>query len=445
MDSDNDCPNLIPIAAPLESAQPILPTDGGDQSTGKLPVTLITGFLGSGKTTLLNYILAEEHGKRIAVIMNEFGDTRDIEKSLTIGQDGGLVEEWLELRNGCLCCTVKDSGIKAIEQLMTKRGRFDYILLETTGLADPGPIAAMFWQNEELGSELYLDGVITVVDAKYIFQYLTSGSGADSPQASKTPGPSDGTVPEGSLSPSSSPPTVNEAQRQIALADRILINKVDLVSAEDLQAVKERLRAINPTAETFTSERSRIPLEVVLDIHAYAFDTARMSYLEKMQNNPPPPHLKDDITTICFPANSHHPLRRTLVDRWLQVLLWEKCIPEVRPKPTDGSPRWTGITIAEPALSPVTASADNELQVYRLKGLLNLMDDADASEQIGSPHTAGQPFIVQGVQELFDFQAVLATGDEPLNFILVLIGKHLPRRGLEDSWAQLVAAHSDSN
>ncbi|KAH3694870.1 hypothetical protein DPMN_082311 [Dreissena polymorpha] len=124
----------------------------------KVPVTIITGFLGAGKTTLLNYVLTEQHGKRIAVIMNEFGEGDSIEKSMSVGSDGERYEEWLELRNGCLCCSVKDNGVQAIENLMTKKGKFDYILLETTGLADPGPIASIFWLDEDLCSDLYLDG-----------------------------------------------------------------------------------------------------------------------------------------------------------------------------------------------------------------------------------------------------------------------------------------------
>ncbi|CAG8497933.1 6819_t:CDS:2 [Diversispora eburnea] len=131
----------------------------------KVPITIITGFLGSGKTTLLNYILTKQHGKRIAVILNEFGE---IEKAMSVAQGGELFEEWLELDNGCLCCSIKDNGVKAIENLMQKKGKFDYILLETTGLADPGPICSIFWLDEDLGSDIYLDGIITLVDAKYI-------------------------------------------------------------------------------------------------------------------------------------------------------------------------------------------------------------------------------------------------------------------------------------
>ena len=162
-EEEEEPPLLIPTLLPITSA--------------KIPLTIITGYLGSGKTTLLNYILtSKSHGKRIAVIMNEFGVSGDIEKSLLVkddkdnnGNDGdgdnGLVEEWLELQNGCLCCSVKDMGVNAIEGLMRKKGKFDYILLETTGLADPAPIISMFWMDDGLGSEIYLDGVITLVDA----------------------------------------------------------------------------------------------------------------------------------------------------------------------------------------------------------------------------------------------------------------------------------------
>ncbi|WAR23132.1 CBWD1-like protein [Mya arenaria] len=112
-------------------------------ATSKVPITIITGFLGDS-----------------------------VEKSMSVGSEGERYEEWLELRNGCLCCSVKDNGVKAIENLMTKKGRFDYILLETTGLADPGPIASIFWLDEELCSDLYLDGIITMIDAKYCWKYL---------------------------------------------------------------------------------------------------------------------------------------------------------------------------------------------------------------------------------------------------------------------------------
>uniref|UniRef100_A0A8C1R3H0 COBW domain containing n=1 Tax=Cyprinus carpio TaxID=7962 RepID=A0A8C1R3H0_CYPCA len=187
MEEDDECPELVPIK---------------EKQTGptvQIPVTIITGYLGAGKTTLLNYILTEQHNKRIAVILNEFGEGSALEKSLAVSQAGELYEEWLELRNGCLCCSVKyDNGLKAIENLMEKKGKFDYILLETTGLADPGAVASMFWVDAELGSDVYLDGIVTVIDAKY--------------------------------------------GMQIALADLTIINKTDLVNDSELVELRDTVR-----------------------------------------------------------------------------------------------------------------------------------------------------------------------------------------------------------
>ncbi|XP_054536329.1 zinc-regulated GTPase metalloprotein activator 1A isoform X10 [Pan troglodytes] len=166
-DEEEDCPELVPI----ETTQ-----SEEEEKSGlgaKIPVTIITGYLGAGKTTLLNCILTEQHSKRVAVILNEFGEGSALEKSLAVSQGGELYEEWLELRNGCLCCSVRDNGLRAIENLMQKKGKFDYILLETTGLADPGAVASMFWVDAELGSDIYLDGIITIVDSKYGLKHLT--------------------------------------------------------------------------------------------------------------------------------------------------------------------------------------------------------------------------------------------------------------------------------
>ncbi|XP_063450125.1 zinc-regulated GTPase metalloprotein activator 1A isoform X5 [Pan paniscus] len=166
-DEEEDCPELVPI----ETTQ-----SEEEEKSGlgaKIPVTIITGYLGAGKTTLLNYILTEQHSKRVTVILNEFGEGSVLEKSLAVSQGGELYEEWLELRNGCLCSSVKDNSLRAIENLMQKKGKFDYILLETTGLADPGAVASVFWVDAELGSDIYLDGIITIVDSKYGLKHLT--------------------------------------------------------------------------------------------------------------------------------------------------------------------------------------------------------------------------------------------------------------------------------
>ncbi|KAK3743902.1 hypothetical protein QZH41_008764 [Actinostola sp. cb2023] len=287
-DDDEECPELV-------------------QATNvRIPVTIITGYLGAGKTTLLNYILTEQHNKKIAVILNEFGEGKysgsAIEKSMSIGQEGELYEEWLELRNGCLCCSVKDNGIKAIENLMLKRGKFDYILLETTGLADPGPIASMFWLDDELGSDLCLDGIVTVIDAKYCLQHLNEVRANDE---------------------------INEAVRQVALADVIIINKLDLVNIEDLDILKTKLSSINAVAKYIETSRSRVDLDDVLDLHS--FDKAAKKrdwcplggHLDQVDGNHTSSHHIDQaVTTVTLELLGD--VTTAALDTWLQELLWEK-------------------------------------------------------------------------------------------------------------------------
>ncbi|XP_064436001.1 zinc-regulated GTPase metalloprotein activator 1C isoform X4 [Mirounga angustirostris] len=260
--AEEDCPELVPIETKLREEE---------EKSGpgaKIPVTIITGYLGAGKTTLLNYILTEQHSKRVAVILNEFGEGSAVEKSLAVSQGGELYEEWLELRNGCLCCSVKDNGLRAIENLMQKKGKFDYILLETTGLADPGAVASMFWVDAELGVDIYLDGIITVVDSKYGLKHL---------EEEKLDG------------------LINEASRQVALADIIIINKTDLISEEDLSKLRTTIRSINGLGKILETQRSRVDLSNVLDLHA--FDSlSGISLQKKLQHVPTTqPHLDQNL------------------------------------------------------------------------------------------------------------------------------------------------------
>uniref|UniRef100_A0A3B4ZFL4 COBW domain containing 1 n=1 Tax=Stegastes partitus TaxID=144197 RepID=A0A3B4ZFL4_9TELE len=229
-EEEDDCPELVPIT-----------TQSGPPAE-QIPVTIITGYLGAGKTTLLNYILTEQHNKRIAVILNEFGEGSALEKSLAVSQAGELYEEWLELRNGCLCCSVKDNGLKAIENLMEKKGKFDYILLETTGLADPGAVASMFWVDAELGSDIYLDGKTFLYPSSGFLQQLAEEK-------------ADGLV--------------NEAARQIAVADLTIINKTDLVNEEELNQVRDTVRSINGLVKILETQRSKVDLSEVLDLHSF--------------------------------------------------------------------------------------------------------------------------------------------------------------------------------
>ena len=176
----------------------------------KVPVTILTGFLGSGKTTLLNRILSEEHGKRIAVIENEYGEV-GIDQALVIDAE----EEIFEMSNGCICCTVRGDLIRVLGNLMKRRDKFDYVLVETTGLADPGPVAQTFFMDDEISSEFTFDGIVTLVDAFHINQQL---------------GRSD------------------ESTEQIAFADVVLLNKTDLIGNESLDSLEARVRGMNSMA-----------------------------------------------------------------------------------------------------------------------------------------------------------------------------------------------------
>jgi G3E family GTPase len=200
----------------------------------KIPVTVLTGYLGAGKTTLLNRILSEPHGKKFAVIVNEFGEI-GIDNDLVVGAD----EEIFEMNNGCICCTVRGDLIRIIEGLMKRKGKFDAIIVETTGLADPAPVAQTFFVDADVEEAARLDAVVTVADAKWLSQRLK-----DAP----------------------------EAKNQIAFADVILLNKTDLVSPEELREVKARIHAINPYAKLHETVNCSVPLDAVLGRNAFDLD-----------------------------------------------------------------------------------------------------------------------------------------------------------------------------
>ena len=200
----------------------------------KVPVTVLTGYLGAGKTTLLNRILSEPHGKKYAVIVNEFGEI-GIDNDLVVGAD----EEVFEMNNGCICCTVRGDLVRIIDGLMRRKGKFDGIIVETTGLADPAPVAQTFFVDDAVGKKTKLDAVVTVADAKWLKERLK-----DAP----------------------------EAKNQIAFADVILVNKADLVEPEELGEVERRIRGINPYAKVHKTERCRVPLLEVLGRNAFDLD-----------------------------------------------------------------------------------------------------------------------------------------------------------------------------
>ena len=257
----------------------------------KVPVTVLTGFLGSGKTTLLNYILNENHGKRIAVIENEFGE---------VGIDDELVdkkifgkEEIIEMMNGCICCTVRGDLVKIIHDLIKKREKFDYVLIETTGLADPAPVAQTFFMDEKIVENFYLDAIITLVDAKHFEMHL------DEEKA------------EG---------VENEAREQIAFADRILLNKTDLVNKTYLNHLKNRIKEINTNVEIIETLNSVVDLDKILAIKA--FDLKGVLEIE-------PDFLNDnehqhDLTVTSVGIVFEGDLNRFKLEKWIDEILLTK-------------------------------------------------------------------------------------------------------------------------
>jgi G3E family GTPase len=203
-------------------------------SPDKIPVTVLTGYLGAGKTTLLNRILSEPHGKKFAVIVNEFGEI-GIDNELVVNAD----EEVFEMNNGCICCTVRGDLVRIIDGLMRRKGKFDAIIVETTGLADPAPVAQTFFMDEAVGTKTKLDAVVTVADAKWLADRLK-----DAP----------------------------EAKNQIAFADVILINKTDLVAPDELRELEGRIRGLNPYARLHRTERAQIDINEVLGRNAFDLD-----------------------------------------------------------------------------------------------------------------------------------------------------------------------------
>ena len=224
-----------------------------------IPVTVITGFLGAGKTTLLNRILTENHGRRLAVIENEFGEI-GIDHQLVIQSD----EEIFELNNGCICCRVRGDLIRILAKLRQRSQKFDQVLIETTGLADPGPVAQTFFTDEEVKEAFFLDGIVTVVDARHVSLHFDD---------------------------------MREVREQIAFADVILLNKTDLVTEDDLARVEARIKKMNPLARIYRTEKAALPVDRVMRIGG--FDLQRALDLE-------PGFLEDAEKEQGHDEHDHH-------------------------------------------------------------------------------------------------------------------------------------------
>ncbi|MGJ7518522.1 CobW family GTP-binding protein [Pseudomonas baetica] len=335
----------------------------------KIPVTLLTGFLGAGKTTLLNYILKENHGRKIAVIENEFGE---------VGIDGDLVlssetEEIYEMVNGCVCCTaeVREDLVRIVRELVARPVRLDHILIETSGLADPYPVAQSFFINDPIADEVELDAIVTLVDAKHIAQHLKDLQldGVD-----------------------------NQAVDQIVCADRIVINKIDLVSAAQVAALSEDIRGLNATADLVTSSYAEIDLSKILGIGAFEA-TQKLMEIGAGHDHTAEAHHHDhdDLDHEHDPSVSSVGIA---VDAAINLGAFHRWISQLR-----------------------IEQADN---LYRMKGVLAVADQ-------------DQRYVLQGVHSLVEFRASTPWGSEPRSSKIVFIGRDLDRAALNQGFAACLA------
>jgi G3E family GTPase len=346
-------------------------------ASDKIPVTVLTGYLGAGKTTLLNRILSENHGKKYAVIVNEFGEI-GIDNDLVIGAD----EEVFEMNNGCVCCTVRGDLVRIMEGLMKRKGKFDAIILETTGLADPAPVAQTFFVDEDVQSKARLDAVVTVADAKWLSDRLK-----DAP----------------------------EAKNQIAFADVIVLNKTDLVSKAELAEVEARIRGINPYAKLHRTERCQVALEDVLERNA--FDLDRILEIEPEFLDAGDGHDHDHDHDHGHDHHHDHGHSHGGLKHYHDEEMQSLSLRTSKPIDANKFMPWLQDLVAK-----------DGARILRSKGILSFKDDDDR-------------YVFQGVHMMLegDHQRQWKDG-EARESRVVFIGRELPEQAIRDGFAKCIAA-----
>lgn len=325
-----------------------------------VPVTILTGFLGAGKTTLLNHILTGKHGHRIAIIENEFGQV-DVDSDLVMASE----EEIFQVVNGCICCTVdvRNDLVAVLQKLLARPERFDHILVETSGLADPTPVAATFFMDNEVARQVVLDGVVTLVDALHVVPHL------DDPALAEHD---------------------NQAVSQIVVADRILLNKTDLVSPEALAQLERRIRALNAAAPILRTVQAKVDLRQILGLRSFESDALAMT----------DPHFMDHDGHVCDADCAHGHAH------------------EPQPHSHDPSVDSVAFVFDRPFVAQRLMERLHELlairgdDIFRVKGILHLRGDE-------------RRHVLQGVHRLLELKPALPWWGEAPASKIVFIGRHL--------------------
>eukprot|EP00563_Minutocellus_polymorphus_P013729 CAMPEP_0181056008 /NCGR_PEP_ID=MMETSP1070-20121207/19495_1 /TAXON_ID=265543 /ORGANISM="Minutocellus polymorphus, Strain NH13" /LENGTH=529 /DNA_ID=CAMNT_0023135341 /DNA_START=81 /DNA_END=1670 /DNA_ORIENTATION=+ len=486
--TDGDPRSSVPV--PLPPPSEATNTNTGETPLPPVPVTILTGFLGSGKTCLIRHILSSpDHGYRIAVIENEFGgggadDTLAERAGLNVesmiardGVTGSSLSDLIELPNGCVCCTVKDSLVETLENLIEKKTDIDYILIEASGMANPGPIASVFWLDEGLESRLRLDGVVACVDCLNILMQLkeTSSHSSEGNEGGGGGG--------------------EEAAQQIAYADRILLNKTDMLSphadgasachsrkTHTLECVLEEIRSINPTAPVHATTYSKVPdLAWILD--AKCFDAERVKDVDATFASGDIGNDEDDNNAehVCTDdhcsdeghdhSHSHHQHEHrhtssvsttALIQRgsvnlqrihtWLAYLLWpdqdeDDAVLTARLQQLMQQDQETGVTLGS-TTGTSNNMASNEMRIFRIKGILSVqhpcddssmpLDDEELDNTNGNHMDSNglddRRYIVQGVNDLWEIHpgsdSLRYTDGEERICKLIFIGRCLDRAKL---------------